>query len=159
MLKQKLFKLVSEKVYTCASLPVSDCGSLCTVKACHLESILQQCSSNVRNNSVKTAAHDAFFSGFFIFFFYRQRLLLQRPEATLRKSSPPQRTPALRKRPLTTWRTVLRGRVRCASTHPHASVSMMLQNTFILSRVKMQKIPSCMWLRLQTLEFPATLKA
>lgn len=68
MLKQKLFKLVSEKVYTCASLPVSDCGSLCTVKACHLESILQQCSSNVRNNSVKTAAHDAFFSGFFIFF-------------------------------------------------------------------------------------------
>lgn len=83
--------------------------------------------------------------GVIVFFclFYRQRLVLQRPEAASRKSSPLQRMPALRTRPLITWLTVPRGHVRCASMQPHTSASVMFQNTFILPCVKMQKSLIC----------------
>lgn len=50
-----------------------------------------------------------------LFFLLRLRLGLPGPEEALRKSSPPQQMPALRTRPLTTWRTRLRDHVRAAS--------------------------------------------
>lgn len=62
-----------------------------------------------------TAAHVNVDGLFLLLHFHRQRSALQRPEAASRTSSPRQRTPALRTRPPTTWRTTLTGRVRAAS--------------------------------------------
>lgn len=95
---------------------------------------------------------------FWIWCFSRQRLVPQRPEATLRTSSPPRQTPALRTRPPATRRTVLRGHVRCALTHPHTCVSKILQNTlYFISRYDVKTL--CMSKATNTREFPAAVKA
>lgn len=86
---------------------------------CSTTVVTQQQGNRERRGVICQWPHIWGFSAFFIFYFFflytRQRSVVRGPEAALKKSSHPQQMPVLRTRPLTTWRTALRGHVRAAS--------------------------------------------